>query len=163
MYGQRYQSHDTIIEQYVKGKSVVDLGCGNGEWLPILREFGAANALGIDKDLPKGFRDTALRIDYTSTVIDSPFVAVLFYPPNYRITGLVPLLEQAEVIIYRGCNTDGITACGGPDVLRHFLWRELLEYREEERTNLLVLGKKLTLPRVNLTREEAEWMAQWVR
>ena len=113
MYGQRYSSHDAIIQQYVKGKSVVDLGCGNGEWLPILREFGAAEVLGIDKDLPKGFRDTALRIDYASTVIDSPFVAVLFYPPNYRITGLVPLLEQAEIVIYRGCNTDEITACGG--------------------------------------------------
>jgi hypothetical protein len=149
------ESENSISQPHISVKS--------GEWLPIFREFGAAEVLGIDNNLPRGFRDTALRINYASTVINHPFVAALFYPPNYRITGLVPLLEQAEVIIYRGCNTDGITACGGPDVLRHFLWRELLEYREEERTNLLVLGKKLTLPRVNLTHEEAEWMAQWAR
>lgn len=37
-----------LLIDYVKPKSVVDVGCGSGEWLSVFRELGITHLLGVD-------------------------------------------------------------------------------------------------------------------
>jgi SAM-dependent methyltransferase len=37
-----------IIIELIRPKSVVDVGCGDGTWLSVFREFGISDALGLD-------------------------------------------------------------------------------------------------------------------
>jgi SAM-dependent methyltransferase len=62
-----------IILKLIDPKSVVDVGCGNGDWLSVFREFGIEEVLGIDGDWVD-VRELKIPVDrFRSVDLKSPF------------------------------------------------------------------------------------------
>ncbi len=109
-----------IIIALIKPKSVVDVGCGTGEWLSIFKEYGVTTVLGIDGDYvnPKNFKISEheflpfdltkpLRLDQESDLVISLEVAE-HLPPECAemfigsLTHLGPIILFSAAIPFQG-------------------------------------------------------------
>jgi len=157
MYGTFPKAFFPIVKQFVDGKTVVDLGSGDGERAEILRKLGATVVM-VDKDscspdvVKLRFEDMKYQIlhQYHHDVIH------LAWPSNWR-TGVEDLLYAAPVVIYVGKNTEG-SACGTPALFDKFRQREVLAYVPRRQNTLIVYGAIQKNPRNALYLEEAAGM-----
>lgn len=138
-----------VIEPYVSGKIVHDLGAGDGALAAALLRSGAAGVEAVDKtyrsgriQLPSGGRYHQMDFqDYQPETIDVAFIS---WPENDRFTAknLLPLLQRASTVIYLGKNTDGVM-CGRPEIFDHFSGRQLLAYEPHKLNVLCIYGRML--------------------
>lgn len=143
MYGQLSPEQREVVAAFVRGKRVIDLGCGNCALANIMIETcGAAHVTAINykmsprEDVPKISFVSSLFEDYDGEV---PEVAFLSWPVNRPVPALLRLVERAETVIYLGKNTDG-TSCGWLDLFEHFSGRAILRHLPDQRNTLTVYG-----------------------
>lgn len=143
MYGQLSPEQREVVAAFVRGKRVIDLGCGNCALTNVLIETcGAEHVIALDykmpprEDVPKIAFVNSLFEDYDSEV---PEVALLSWPVNRPLPALLRLVEQAETVIYLGKNTDG-TSCGWRGLYEHFSGRAVLRHLPDRRNTLTVYG-----------------------
>jgi len=147
-FGHLTETMAQTIRTYVEGKRVWDLGSGDFHYARELLLLGADSVLAIDKEWrgrpPEG---VTFRQDYFFDITPEPIeVAFISWPANYNLTGLIEILEQAQTVIYLGCNLDG-SACGWKGLFEHLTGRELLAHVPHRRNTLLVCGRTLDVPR----------------
>lgn len=149
------------IQPQVVDLEVWDLGAGDLGHAHTLLGIGAMRIIAVDKSDRGGSVLSTPGIEFNH----APFkdidvslagirVAFLSWPMNYRMPGLIGLLERSERVIYLGSNTDGC-ACGWPDLFHHFLGRELVAHVPHKKNSLLVLGDPLDEPRASTPEEYA--------
>ena len=169
------EGHEAVVQEYVKGKVVWDLGAGRLTLAEKLVALGASRVFAVEKEegllSPPWSHVTALWCCIDQAPFPQPDdVVFLSWPLNHVLGGLVERLEQAGTIIYLGMN-DGVSACGGPDFWTHVVGRELLverttfrHERQEFRHDLVVYGKILDEPRApkDLTPQEQFILASWI-
>ncbi|MDG2304985.1 MAG: homoserine O-acetyltransferase [Candidatus Binatia bacterium] len=80
--------YEMILRLLPRGASVVDLGCGDGELLSILRERGHTSLLGVERDQREVAKCIARGLDVIHADVDQGIAAV----PNQRFD--VALLSQ---------------------------------------------------------------------
>ncbi len=137
---------NTVLKQYVSGKEVHDLGAGNMQLSHHLINLGAKKVIAVDKiDIFKscepGYNIEIVHQDFDSYWLENKKrkidVAVVSWPINELIVGLVRLMMQAKTVIYIGKNTDG-TACGHPQMWAFLGTRDSLAYVPERSNTLIV-------------------------
>jgi len=140
-YGRLNQKQRKTLTKFVRGKVVHDLGAGDLELSSELLRLGASEVYAIDKE-PKP-RVLPSRVHYKQDYfhnIRSPLSTIFLAWPTNHDVNLVPIVKQAEMVIYLGCNTGG-TACGHTKLFKTFVQRELLAYEPDKKNSLVVLGK----------------------
>lgn len=103
-----------IVFEYIAPKSVIDVGCGSGDWLSVALELGVHSVLGVDGDY---VTEDALSIDSSQFVrsdltrpleIERRFdlaicVEVIEHLSNLSETTLIEsLVKAADVIVFSG-------------------------------------------------------------
>ena len=158
MYGTFPRSFFPIVKQFVDGKTVVDLGSGDGERAEILKHLGGVVVM-VDKEpsSPEVVRESFKDLGTTIKLLH-PDVIHLAWPSNHD-TGVIHLLSMAPVVIYVGKNTDG-SACGTPNLFARLRWREVLAYVPRRQNTLIVYGAIRNEPRKGLYHEEAAGLDQ---
>jgi hypothetical protein len=147
------------VEEFVRDKKVIDLGCGDAGWTEMMVIMGPKLIIAVDKQLP---RDTGpprqikwvekTFQDYENEGGEVPEVAFVSWPVNRPLPALLRMVQKAKVVIYLGKNTDG-TSCGWPELFAHFSGRELLRHVPKRANTLTVYGGPVDEPRM-LTGEE---------
>ena len=140
MYAQLSDAQTQYLRKIVKGKVVADLGCGDGVLTRLLARWGTSFVHGVDKELPPSRRTKKIRwhtsyFAYWTLPTDTD-IAVVSWPRNGGILGLVELTRAAREVIYIGKNTDWI-ACGTPALMGTLQQREALQYIPD-RGNVLI-------------------------
>lgn len=173
-YSRLSVEQQNVIARHVKGGHVWDLGFGSSEAEPrMLQAMGAAHITAVDKDQrsqrPRPYvenRGWGLVVHaYFHELVSIPAVstpggiAYLSWPVTWH-NEEVPLLRGCEKVIYVGLNRNA-TACGGPSLWGHFLFRELIEEVQGEQNDLLVYGKMLSRSRSPAVREEIAAVTSW--
>lgn len=108
------------VRPFVLGQHVWDLGAGHLGHAERLLDLGASRVTVVDKkNLPSSV-DPRIEVRGNclfSDLVPGPMDVIWWsWPINHYCEGLDALLDQAEIVIYLGCNVNG-TACG--DIL-HF-------------------------------------------
>jgi hypothetical protein len=144
-YGVYTDEMKALVAELVRGKEVWDLGAGNLSGTRMMLRMGAARVYAVDKE--------DFRLECTprnTTLLTCPFadltlgdteidVALVAWPVNRSLPGLVSILERARTVVYLGSNVGG-DACGWPGLFRYLAGRELLEEVPHRRNSLLVYG-----------------------
>lgn len=169
MYGKHIKSQISLIQKTINGKGVIDLGCGTDTpWIPHLAKT-ANFVIGVDKDLSttQSHHSNVYLCKQYFHQYNYPVPEIVFmsWPVNYESSGLIDILQRAEILIYVGCNMSP-TACGTPDMFAYFLLRQLLVYDEQRlgpcvSSNLIILGRETGEIRCPV-KEEALAMLQLV-
>lgn len=139
-YGKLSVKQAKILSAYIKGKDVLDVGCGRGELARELVRLGASSVVAIDKSIA-AFASENVRFvharfsDYTDPV-ETAFVS---WPVNWADDGLLRILKRAKTVIYLGMNTDG-TACGGRPMWEYLKTRLVLEIVPDPHNVMVVYG-----------------------
>lgn len=161
------------LRSYVNGRVVHDLGAGGLGLVPTLFEFGAVKVIAVDKafkypsenhyngcskwksDDPRLELKPHYFAEYLKKKTVPVQVAVVSWPENKDLPGLVPLLREASKVIYIGCNTGG-TACGNNELFGELRRRRVHEHLPARHNSLTVYGSYLKQERRahNLTSEE---------
>lgn len=159
MHGCLSPAQSEALIPFIRGRSVVDLGAGEGDLSEWLAENGAAKVVAVDKTPPGpgSYLHPAIycvtgRFDALSDLV--PDIAFVSWPVNQQQSGLFRILRNARMVIYLGKNTDG-SSCGHPDMFEDMLRRELLVYLPERRNSLIVAGKSIPRPRKPTGEERA--------
>ena len=136
------------LAMFCAGKRVSDLGCGSASLSRELVALGAVSVLAVDKALKevsfradlrnKGVTPLSAYFDKVSHLESE--VAVVSWPVNRPMPGLVRLLGCSDTVIYIGKNVDG-TSCGCPVMFEHLVSREILAHKPHKRNTLTVYGK----------------------
>ena len=146
-----------VLAPVIDGRRVCDLGAGAFVLTADLIALGARRVDCVDKSLPRqvparvqaaaaragcalGLHEQRFA-DLGPDVTASANVALLSWPVNWRLAGLVERLLTVPVVVYLGKNTDG-TACGGPDLWTHLAQRPVLAYVPERANVLTVYGPR---------------------
>jgi hypothetical protein len=144
-----------LLEKTVKDKSIVDLGCGQLDFIHYcVIKLGAKDAIGVDIQKPKyqgslpdnvSFVESSFG-DYQYTKGD---VAILAWPsvfislpvPNTETISddLIRILKNFETVIYIGLNDGKTAVCGNPKLWEYLTQRELIAH-ELGNNNMLVYG-----------------------
>lgn len=148
-YGKIIDVQVKALRPFVAGRVVHDLGAGDMEKARLLLHLGAEKVHAVEK-APYPF-SLPLRIerhemyfkDYRPAEVD---VALLSWPANHMMEGLLPLLVKAKTIIYLGKNTDG-TSCGFPALFVYLTIRRLLVHKPHPTNTLIIVGEPLRKPR----------------
>ena len=136
-----------VLHEYAENRLVYDLGAGDCKLARQVAKY-ARSVFAVDPKISGRLRadGNIVYIPWTFDNfmhgVDPPWeVALVSWPPNNdrAMQTLLPILAQSAVVIYIGCNTDG-TACGTPDLFRHFAQRTLLVEIPNRRNTMLVLG-----------------------
>lgn len=154
------------VASLVRGRRVFDLGSGNGTLARWLVKVGkAAHVTAIDRSPDGKYSNKRLTqvIGYFDNV-DLPErinVGFVSWPSNRHLSGLVPILERCDVVIYLGCN-DKTTMCGFPALFRHMLGRKLIAFLPDSRNSMVVVGERLPEGDTRIpTPEEANGIQVW--
>ena len=146
------------LRNAVHGKVVADLGCGHGRLSATMTDLGATTVHAVDKE---DFRVRHPHVVWHRSYFqhwDHPKdieVAVLSWPINNSLVGLVTLLHRFPYVVYLGKNTEG-SACGNPDLFRYLSGRESLLCVTDRRNTLVHYGPN---PRKDQTLHHEEWSA----
>jgi hypothetical protein len=149
-YGMWLPQMDELVRPLVQGHQVYDLGAGTLGHTHRLLSLGASSVVAVDKQpfnpaLYQGYPIQALgRIQFHQVVVPTGGikVALLAFPDNRPLSGLIPLLKRCETVIYLGCNVDG-TACGWPALWDYFHFREIKGHVPHPRNSLILYGRHL--------------------
>jgi hypothetical protein len=155
-YGTLTDQQAKLVERFVRGQVVYDLGAGDLYLACEMLRLGAVRVIAIDKEdirfssIPDAvvYRKMLFR-DVKEASID---VALISWPSNYD-NGLLPILMRSNVVIYLGKNTDG-TACGTPGMFRYLLKRKA-ECVPDRKNTLICYTDFLQETRVPLPEETA--------
>ncbi len=145
MYGSFSMPMQSALQPFIAGKSLVDLGYGDGGRAIILHALGAKPILAIDSNgrmrhtpaieyLDASFEDAIYRVRKMR-----PDVAHVAWPSNHGDGSLRRILKEIPCVAYVGCNTDAV-ACGTPDLFDHFVHRPVLTTVRERQNTLIVYG-----------------------
>lgn len=135
-----------VLHRAVSGASVWDLGCGHdAPFVDELLRGGATRIEAVDPVIePRpGYRAAQVRFTQARFKDWTPAwpadVALLSWPVNTWMPGLVALLERAPSVVYIGNNVSA--ACGGPDLWFHLIQRPVLvQVQGATDDTLLVFG-----------------------
>lgn len=173
MYGFIGKEMTTALEGLVKGKRVWNLGCGTGSTEPqLLKRLGATSVYAVDKArrnhtvLPNSVTECGVitwcdmyYIEFMDKFTETADVALIKWPDNGPLVGMVPLLAKCDVVVYVGTNA-GFTACGNQALWRYLANREFVSDVKGHHNDMIVYGKPVetaTAPRCR--EEELAWMA----
>lgn len=173
MFGAFEKEHQDIVEKYVRGATVLDLGAGDGERAMIMYSMKPKNIIAVDYSsalepmrIP-GFHSLKTMFgelfEKNLPLIDQADVAYVSWPSNRggmwadTTDYLVKILERISLVIYTGCNVGG-TACGWMELFEHFRWRSVKSYAPSRRNTLIVYGKMTGVKRMFICHEE--WAAR---
>ncbi len=155
----------TTFRKYVKGKSVIDIGCGNGELANLSIKTGATSVYAIDKEFNVTPKLTP-NVTYLKTTFDKFYtsakrlkfdISILSWPINNTsvLTGLELALFSPEIILITN-NSDGVV-CGLP-IMYEMLSKLQIEAYIPQYYNVLTIYKNLPCDR-NPTQEELRGMS----
>ncbi len=159
-FGMWLDEMSEAIRPVVEGQVVWDLGAGSLAHARRLLSLGAHHVIAVDRVTLPPPRDgeaiTTMETLFRRLQVPSEGirVALVAWPINRVVEGLVGLLERADVVIYLGSNVDG-TACGGRDLWAHLYRREILNHVPHHRNTLIVYGSVLEESRPLLGEEIA--------
>ena len=158
-YGEMTPDMVQAICPHVVGKSVWDLGAGDGWHSRLLLRLGASQVTAVDRHVPHapGLGITWIKSYFLDLRIppEGIDVAYVAWPVNHtRIPGLERILAQSRVVIYIGTNTGG-SACGGMHLMTYLAGREVLLDVPHPRNCLAIYGDKPTPGRTPLLDEWA--------
>ena len=155
-YGCMSAAQREALRDVVRGREVIDLGCGDLAMAATMIGLGAARVVAVDKDpVLVNLAPDKIQVvqgyfaDYDGPV---PGVAFLSWPGNWPMPGLLDILARAEIVVYLGSNTDG-SACGWPDLFKALGGRRLISHVPHRSNTLLIYGSEPGEPR-KLTGEE---------
>ena len=142
-YGSLSLTQTEAVAEYVEGKVVHDICCGNFDLAGELLCLGASGVVAVDSRelvefsqvLPSGIRYVQSAIQDFEEPIETLFVS---WPVNWRI-GLDRLVRRAATVIYLGSNVDG-SACGGDEFWRAVTAREICVEIPAPKNTLLIYG-----------------------
>ena len=143
-YYELNEAQTQYLRDIIVGKAVVDLGSGNGSLCVLAMDTGATSAQALDKDrVWVGDRDPRVKYheayfhqwEYPSPVD----LALLSWPRNMNLTGLLRLLHGVKQVLYIGKNTDGVS-CGFPDMFKYLSTREVLRYLPDRKNVMIHYG-----------------------
>jgi len=143
-FGHLTEEMHRVVESFVRGNQVWDLGAGDMGHARTLLQLGATEIVAIDKD-PRPSEERIRVTEAYFTEVTPPNniqVAFVSWPSNHQLPGLLPLLEVSEVVIYLGSNTS-MDACGWVDLYEHLTRRELLAHVPYWKNSLIVCGDPL--------------------
>lgn len=159
MYGNITPAMWEQIRPFIQDKTVWDLGAGDLQYSHRLVAEGACNVIAVDKELMPAGRSPqiqTLQMLFADIVVPPSGINVAFmsWPQNTRLLGLVRILQQSQIVIYVGCNTNG-TACGNEEVFTHLRQRTILSDVRLRANTLLIYGGACTDPRTLHPEEKA--------
>lgn len=135
-----------VLNYYTSGNDVWDLGAGYGSLACSIFEK-AKSVTCVDKlarpdGLPAKIKwQQQYFVD--AQVLPSNSVAVVSWPVNRELPGLIPMLRDARVIIYIGYNFGGVS-CGWPGFFDFLLHRHLVgESYSAQQAMLVYMGHLL--------------------
>ena len=142
-YGSMSDAQCEAFKPFVIGKTIHDLGSGDGVLALLMAQIGAKKVIAVDKqDFPRAAKFAA-QIEFRSTLFEdfneSVETIFLSWPDNHPLEGLLPLVTQAKTVIYLGKNTDG-SVCGWPELFKEFSGREILKHLPERKNTLTIYG-----------------------
>lgn len=146
MYALLSDTQKDVLKKHVRNRIVHDFG--SGSTIPLvgpLLESDAFSVICVDKDpLHPSVGELPSKVTYVRKAFEnyntpSIDVALLAWPRNDRLPGLLRLLKYARKIVYLGKNTDGCL-CGNPELFQYFLKRALLDYVPERTNTMIALG-----------------------
>lgn len=160
-YGSLMSWQEDRLRPFVRGRRLVDYGCGNLEFTLQVLGLGARHVLAYDKERAVVPAELRHRLSFTQgCYLDRPpstRTAIVSWPYNTD-TGIDLRLHTAPRVIYVGRNTGG-TVCGYVDFWLELFRREVLCYAPDEHNVLIVYGDYLEKRR-KLKPEEYAAIAQ---
>lgn len=123
-----------------------DLGAGDFTLSAEMLALGAAEVTAVDRHVPDYVpvppgvrRVTAYFHDWVGRAPERLGVVLLSWPANWRMEGLIELIERTDRVIYLGKNTDG-TACGWRELFEALRRRPVLDHVPDPANDLLIYG-----------------------
>lgn len=170
-YGTFLPEYTDLLGPIIKGKKVFDLGALHEVMGQKLLDTGAESVVAVEKEFHREFlhHDTKLKIyemsfEAFNTKQEGPEadenkprpqdVGFVSWPSNYRLPGLLELLEPFETVIYLGKTTD-YASCAWPGFFEEMVKREVLLFAPNRINSLIVYGKKTGMARAPLYDEQA--------
>jgi len=144
---------------HLEDQEVWDLGCGlDLRQSNVLRRLGAKKVFAVDKDLKDLRAAMPGVVEHRSYFQDlpkgaSPRLVFMGWPSCYN-NDIEVLASRAETVIFLG-QVNRSTMCGGSNLWRHLLTRELECYQYHPRNSLMVYSKGLDQLRKCRCPEEA--------
>ena len=144
-YGILSDEQKRYLRTLVKGKVVADLGCGLGHQSRNMARWGAAMVHGVDKEAHADIYRASARLQWHRSyfafwkVPEGIEVALLCWPQNTPLQGILPILAGIPTVVYIGKNTDG-TVCGNPGLFQHLATREVVGHIPDKLNTLIHYG-----------------------
>lgn len=141
MRGYYHLTEEQIVHlrKVVSGKTVADLGCGDGSLSEELAKAGATVVHAVDKD-PALIRHPRVVFhgSYFSQwkMPEDVQIAIVSWPQNNGLPGLAELLNRIGEVLYLGKNTDG-TSCGSPSLFSDLIRRNVTTYLPDRRNVMI--------------------------
>lgn len=157
-----FHNQRKLLERHIIGRQVHDLGSGDFVLSRLAIDLGARYVHAVDKrykhgvltGLPPRIRPVGEYFaDYAkhNRALD---VALISWPQQYAVDGLISLACVANTVIYIGSNFDGVS-CGPTTLFRYLRTREVVAHLSHEVNSIIVYGKHLTGSRALLPEEYA--------
>jgi hypothetical protein len=154
-HGRLTEEQERVLQDYVHGEIVFDLGAGDCSLAAYIHHLGASHVVAIEKEnlislCPDEIEGRRLRFSELATELlargETIDVSFISWPINRYMPALNTLVQLSRVVIYLGSNTNG-NACAGPRFFQELLHREVLEYIPDRSNTLIVYGDVLESPR----------------
>lgn len=127
-----------ILFEYVRPRSVVDVGCGRGAWLQVLQEFGAERVLGLDGAYVERSTLVIAPADFRATDLSRPFaidgtfdlaicLEVAEHLPEQMALPLVETLTRAAPFVLFSAAIPGQAGVGHVNLQWPAFWQERFE------------------------------------
>jgi hypothetical protein len=147
-YGEWTEAMTEAARSVVAGKVVYDLGAGRLGHSRRLLELGAEHVFAVDKEKASDAWWRGKPITFVQTYFDNLDVpdrievALVAWPTNHRLTGLIDILERCERVIYLGSNCNG-DMCGWPGMWDYLHFREIEAHVPHHKNSLIIYGRHL--------------------
>lgn len=156
-YGLLTPEMGEILRPHIAGVEVWDLGAGDLVYSRRLLALGAKSVVAVDKsEMPEDPTVKRVWAYFKDVAVPEGGIAVALvaWPQNTPLHGLVDILTRCRKVVYLGSNTDG-NACGNTGLFSHFLSRQVLAHVPYRRNSLVVYGEMTAESRHPLPEEWA--------